>query len=67
MFTPKAGDWSDGSVWSCGRVPVSSDVVTLNHGVNLPASYQGQALRVMYTPTGRLILGMGSKLKLGSY
>ncbi|MBD2703186.1 hypothetical protein IC229_21250 [Spirosoma sp. BT702] len=67
MYSVKAGDWSDGSVWSCGRVPVSSDVVTLNHGVNLPASYQGQALRVMYTPTGRLILGMGSKLKLGSY
>ncbi|GAB3702315.1 hypothetical protein GCM10027592_31600 [Spirosoma flavus] len=65
MYTVKVGDWSDGSVWSCGRVPVVSDAVTLNHAVNLPASYVGQALRVIYAQGGRLLMGADSRLRLG--
>ncbi|GAB3702285.1 hypothetical protein GCM10027592_31550 [Spirosoma flavus] len=65
MYSVKAGDWSDPSVWSCGRVPVVSDAVTLNHAVNLPASYVGQALRVIYSTSGRLLFGTGSRLRLG--
>ncbi|GAB3713717.1 hypothetical protein GCM10027592_53160 [Spirosoma flavus] len=66
MFTLKAGDWNDPAVWSCGRIPVLTDVVTLNHGVSLPATYQAQALRVIYSPTGRLLFGASSRLRLGS-
>ncbi|MBD2705422.1 VCBS repeat-containing protein [Spirosoma sp. BT702] len=65
MYSVKAGDWSDGSVWSCGRVPLLSDAVTLNHAVSLPASYQGQALRVIYAQSGRLLMGAESRLRLG--
>ncbi|MBD2701643.1 cadherin domain-containing protein [Spirosoma sp. BT702] len=65
MFTLKAGDWNDASVWSCGRVPLLTDVVTLNHAVSLPPTYQAQALRVIYSPTGRLIFGASSRLRLG--
>ncbi|MBD2705172.1 VCBS repeat-containing protein [Spirosoma sp. BT702] len=65
MYTLKSGTWNDGSVWSCGRVPVSTDVVTLNHTVSLPASYQGQALRVIYSPGSRLVLSATSQLRLG--
>ncbi|GAB4002838.1 hypothetical protein GCM10028807_62200 [Spirosoma daeguense] len=65
MYSVKAGDWSDGSVWSCGRVPVVSDAVTLNHAVRLPAGYLGQALRVIYAQGGRLLMGADSRLRLG--
>ncbi|MBD2699665.1 VCBS repeat-containing protein [Spirosoma sp. BT702] len=66
MYSVKAGDWSDASVWSCGRVPFITDVVTLNHAVSLPASYQGQAQRVVYSPAGRLLLSTNSRLRLGT-
>ncbi|WP_317171698.1 putative Ig domain-containing protein [Spirosoma profusum] len=65
MFTLKAGDWNDASVWSCGRVPLITDVVRLNHAVGLPPTYQAQALRVIYSVTGRLVFGASSRLKLG--
>ncbi|GAB3988046.1 hypothetical protein GCM10028807_09800 [Spirosoma daeguense] len=65
MFTLKAGDWNDASVWSCGRIPLITDTVTLNHGVSLPPIYQAQALRVIYTTTGRLLFGTDSRLRLG--
>ncbi|MBD2703893.1 hypothetical protein IC229_24825 [Spirosoma sp. BT702] len=64
-FTLKSGNWTDTSVWSCGRIPVSTDVVTLHHAVSLPASYQGSALRVIYSHGGRLLLGATSQLRLG--
>ncbi|GAB4002379.1 hypothetical protein GCM10028807_60950 [Spirosoma daeguense] len=64
MYSVKAGEWSDASVWSCSRVPVSTDVVTLNHAVSLPASYVGQSLRLIYSPTGRLLMGASSRLRL---
>ncbi|WP_223833867.1 M36 family metallopeptidase [Spirosoma profusum] len=65
MFTLKAGDWNDPAVWSCGRLPLLTDAVTLNHAVSLPSTYQGQALRVIYNATGRLIFGSISRLRLG--
>ncbi|MBD2704844.1 beta-propeller fold lactonase family protein [Spirosoma sp. BT702] len=64
MFTLKAGNWNDVNVWSCGRIPLITDVVTLNHAVSLPPVYQAQALRVTYSPTGRLLFGTNSRLRL---
>ncbi|GAB3999539.1 hypothetical protein GCM10028807_50050 [Spirosoma daeguense] len=66
QYSVKAGSWSDASVWSCGRVPLLTDLVTLNHAVSLPASYQGQAQRVVYSSGGRLLLSINSRLRLGS-
>ncbi|WP_460946971.1 FG-GAP-like repeat-containing protein [Spirosoma daeguense] len=66
MYSVKGGAWSDASVWSCGRVPLVTDVVTLNHTVSLPASYVGQAQRVIYTSTGRLQFAISSRLRLGT-
>ncbi|MBD2705246.1 beta-propeller fold lactonase family protein [Spirosoma sp. BT702] len=65
MYSVQAGSWNDASTWSCGRVPLITDVVTLNHAVSLPASYQGQALRVIYSASGRLLFGPGSRLRVG--
>ncbi|WP_223834279.1 putative Ig domain-containing protein [Spirosoma profusum] len=64
MVTVKAGPWNDPTVWSCGRIPVNTDVVTISHAVSLPASYQGQALRVIYNTTGRLLFNTDSRLRL---
>ncbi|WP_460945226.1 NHL repeat-containing protein [Spirosoma daeguense] len=64
MYTLKAGSWSDVSVWSCGRLPVVTDVVTINHVVNLPASYVGQAQRVICSGSGGLLLNASGRLKL---
>ncbi|GAB3716783.1 hypothetical protein GCM10027592_58390 [Spirosoma flavus] len=65
MFTLKVGDWNDPATWSCGRIPVLTDAVTLNHAVSLPPTYQALALRVIYSTTGRLLFGASSRLKLG--
>ncbi|MBD2700853.1 hypothetical protein IC229_09400 [Spirosoma sp. BT702] len=64
MVSVKAGNWNDQTVWSCGRVPVVTDVVTLNHAVSLPASYVGQAQKVIYGGAGRLLPNTGSRLRL---
>ncbi|MBD2705076.1 hypothetical protein IC229_30905 [Spirosoma sp. BT702] len=64
MVSVKVGNWNDATVWSCSRVPISSDVVTLNHAVTLPGSYQGQALRVRYNSGGRLLFSIGGRLRL---
>ncbi|MBD2699010.1 VCBS repeat-containing protein [Spirosoma sp. BT702] len=66
MVTVKAGNWNDISVWSCGRLPLISDVVTVNHAVTLPTSYQGVAQRVIYGPSGRLLFNSFSNLKLNT-
>ncbi|MBD2699724.1 endonuclease/exonuclease/phosphatase family protein [Spirosoma sp. BT702] len=64
MFTVKTGNWNDPTVWSCGRLPVSTDPVTVNHVVTLPAGYTGNALRVTFGPGGRITHSSGSRLKL---
>ncbi|WP_461080471.1 NHL domain-containing protein [Spirosoma flavus] len=65
LVTVKVGNWNDPTTWSCGRIPVITDVVTLNHAVSLPTTYQGQALRVIYGATGSLVFGNSSRLRLG--
>ncbi|GAB3997857.1 hypothetical protein GCM10028807_43990 [Spirosoma daeguense] len=66
MVTLKAGNWNDASVWSCGRLPTVSDVVTVNHAITLPTSYLGSAQRVVYGSSGRLLFNPASNLRLSS-
>ncbi|WP_461117694.1 hypothetical protein [Spirosoma jeollabukense] len=42
-----------------------SDEILLRHAVTLPASYEGQALRLLYSGSGGLLLNGSSRLKLG--
>ncbi len=65
MYTLKNGSWDDVSVWSCNRVPVSADPVTVNHAVTVPANYLGNALRLTYGLGARLLYGVGGRLRLG--
>ena len=65
LYSIKNGNWDDPTVWSCGRVPVSVDPVTLNHAVTIPANFSGNALRLVYGTGSRLLYGPGSRLRLG--
>jgi hypothetical protein len=65
MTTVKAGVWTDPTVWSCNRVPVSTDAVQVLHEVGLPPTSTGRALRITYGAGGKLVMGEGARLVLG--
>jgi hypothetical protein len=64
MYSLKTGQWNDVTVWSCGRVPNSGDIVTITSGhiVTVPSdkSYFAKEVRDF----GRLTLTATSKLFL---
>jgi hypothetical protein len=64
MYTLKSGSWNDPAIWSCGRLPVSADLVRLKHTVTLPTSYVGQANRLTIDAGARLIYGSQARLSL---
>ena len=64
LHTLKAGIWNDPTVWSANQVPVSADVVTLNHTITLPGNYIGQVRRIIYSNGSRLVFGGGSQLNI---
>ena len=41
MTTLKAGSWLDPAVWSCNRIPVSTDAVVVAHPVTVPVKRHG--------------------------
>jgi YD repeat-containing protein len=57
MYTLKTGNWNDITVWSCGRVPTSTDVITVkaNHFVTIPANYTANAKNVVFETGGKII------------
>jgi Beta-propeller repeat len=62
----KAGNWNDPTVWSCGQVPVSADLVSVGHAVSVPTSYTATAGRIRYTTGGRVVFNTPSaKLRVG--
>ncbi|GAB3942685.1 hypothetical protein GCM10028805_07610 [Spirosoma harenae] len=65
MYTVKTGLWTDPTVWSCGRIPLSSDLVQLKHVVTIPASYQAQVRRVSYDAGQQLVFEQGSTVQFG--
>jgi hypothetical protein len=64
MSTVKAGNWNDPSIWTCGRLPTSTDFVEILHEVKLSASLSNQANRLIYGPGGKLNLETGARLVL---
>jgi hypothetical protein len=56
MYTLKTGNWNDVTVWSCGRVPTSTDVITVkaNHIITVPAIYTANAKDVNYETGGKI-------------
>ena len=65
VATVKAGSWADPTVWSCGTVPTSTNVVQVNHVVSLGQNYVAQVRTVRYGVGGRIIYQTGGRLRLG--
>ena len=57
MYTLKTGNWNDVTVWSCGRVPTSTDIVTVkaSHFITIPVSYTANAKNVIFETGGKII------------
>jgi hypothetical protein len=64
MYTVKAGQWDDASVWSMSRVPVSGEAVRIKHQVTIPNGYVAQARQLSYDPGQTLQVGTGGKISL---
>lgn len=64
MISVRTGNWNDPSMWSCNRVPVSTDAVQVSSGhiVTIPASVTANAQRLQ--DYGRVVFGAGAKLVL---
>ncbi|OJW79167.1 MAG: hypothetical protein BGO59_11495 [Spirosoma sp. 48-14] len=62
MFTMKAGNWNDSSIWSGNRLPTKADVLQLKHLVSLPDNTEGHAQKIIYDPGSKLQLGNQAKL-----
>ena len=65
MYTLRAGNWSDVSLWSCNRLPNSTDIVQIKHQVQVPSGYTISAGTVRFDAGQKLIFQSGVKLLLG--
>jgi Ig-like domain CHU_C associated/Concanavalin A-like lectin/glucanases superfamily/RHS Repeat len=65
MYSLKTGQWNDVTVWSCGRVPTSTDIITVkaSHFITIPASYTANAKNVIFE-TGSKIVEAANTSKL---
>lgn len=64
MITVKAGAWNDPTVWSCNRVPLTTDAVTVKHMVTMPAGYLANAKSLLLDVNGKLSYDATGRLQL---
>ncbi len=65
--TVKTGNWSDTSVWSCGRVPVATDAVKINLGHTVTLLNGQSGTLNLLNLFGTLNQGTGSILTINNY
>ncbi|MCY7357044.1 MAG: GEVED domain-containing protein, partial [Rudanella sp.] len=65
MTTLRNGNWDDPTVWSCNRVPTSSDIVEIGHLLVVPGNAVASAKQIRYTNGGRISQSLTAKLRLG--
>lgn len=65
LATVKSGDWGDQTVWTCNRIPSSSDAVRLRHLVTVPSGLTGNVRSLGYEYNGALRFGTGGRLRAG--
>ncbi|OIN56917.1 hypothetical protein BLX24_22380 [Arsenicibacter rosenii] len=63
MYTLKSGNWNDISVWSCGRLPTATDIVTIKPGHAILLNVNGTAKGVVYEG-GKLTIPVNTKLTI---
>jgi N-acetylneuraminic acid mutarotase len=63
MYSLKSGNWNDGNTWSCGRVPIATDPITIKgHIIDLAGNCF--AKNIIYNNSGSLNFTISSNLKL---
>ncbi|GAB3993360.1 hypothetical protein GCM10028807_28390 [Spirosoma daeguense] len=65
LFSLRAGNWNDPTLWSCGRIPMAGDTIEIRHVVNIPAGFVGNTQNVTFTQGGKIVYAIGSSLQLG--
>ena len=64
LVSVTSGNWQDPTVWSCGRVPALTDIVTLRHAVTVKAGSASKARRISYDGPAKLIYEAGGTTKI---
>lgn len=63
MYTLKSGSWPDPSIWSCGWVPIATDIVHLRHSVTISSGIQVTIRQLIYdAPVSLKLLNRSSLL-----
>ncbi len=57
MHSLKTGIWNDLTLWSYGRVPASTDIVTIKTGhlITIPTTYTANAKSIIFEAGGKII------------
>ncbi|MCY7356723.1 MAG: metallophosphoesterase family protein, partial [Rudanella sp.] len=64
LYSVKAGNWNDPTIWSCNRIPLSTDHVQVKHNILVPTNLQAHALKVQFDPNTKLTYGANARLLL---
>ncbi|GAB3999160.1 hypothetical protein GCM10028807_48590 [Spirosoma daeguense] len=62
QYTIKSGSWANPDTWSCNRIPVSGDVVRINHAVTVPVNYNAYARKLIYDTSVPILWENGARL-----
>ncbi len=64
MYTIASGAWNDPAIWSCNRVPASTDAVCIRHWVNILPATTAAARLIKYDIGGRLMVSSQTLLQI---
>lgn len=65
LYTVKTGLWTDPTIWSCNRVPASSDVVQIKHPVTIPVNTVVFVKQIRLDPGKKLIYSLNTQVREG--
>lgn len=63
MYTLRSGSWYEPTTWSCGRIPIASDQITINAGHEISITYGDPTIKTLQH-AGSLMLKNDAKLTL---
>ncbi len=63
--TLQAGHWHDPAVWSCGRIPATTDQATVRHAITVNTPQTANARQIRYESGGRIIYQPSGRLRVG--
>jgi Fibronectin type III domain len=67
MYSVQTGNWNQGSTWSCGRTPISTDVITVSAGHTVTVLNGESATLNLLQLLGTLNVQTGAIFKINNY